>query len=241
MTTRYQPAARARLPYLMARNCPSEVQQGAPHRPSQAAPELDLSAPIACVTPSPSVLPSVDADEYGDSNSCCPHPHKVIRPTGAAGQLRVSPPPPPDLQPRCGRPSPGPYPSRGRLARLDHQANRLTSRGSKSGHLLAVRTDRFVAVIAKTPRGKPCLDPPAPHPVGGWSKPPRGSCRAKASLVGVTGSNLWPLPCEDKHGRRLTSGVAAIPPPTLASGVVRVGCCCLAAACSPPAGGLAGG
>jgi hypothetical protein len=30
---------------------------------------------------------------------------------------------------------------------------------------------------------------------------------------------MWPLPCEDQHGRGLTSGDAVIVPPTLASSV----------------------
>jgi hypothetical protein len=53
---------------------------------------------------------------------------------------------------------------------------------------------------------------------------------------------LWPLPCEDKHGRQVTSGNAVIGTLTLAFAVVVCrlvlpGCRAFAA-CSPPAVGL---
>jgi hypothetical protein len=77
------------------------------------------------------------------------------------------------------------------------------------------------------------------------SPPPRvraaGGSRAS---TGTIPQGAGPLLCEDKYGRRVTSGDATIGPLTLAPSVVlcrlMLSGCRAFAACSPPAGGIGG-
>jgi hypothetical protein len=63
----------------------------------------------------------------------------------------------------------------------------------------------------------------------------------QGSLMGCTLSGLWPLWCENKHGRRVSRRNAATVAPTLAVAVVAcrlvLAGCRGFAACSPPVGG----